>query len=64
MERYRQRGNSKEYIDRKRKRFCSEIEYLKSITKKNWTLEKDEYIEDKLKKEKIYLKEREKICQK
>lgn len=60
MQRYKKRGNSEEYINKKRKLFYSQIDYLRQNTKKHWILEKGEYLEDRLIKEKIYLKEREK----
>lgn len=60
MQRYKTRGNSEEYINKKRKSFYTQINYLSQNTKNHWILEKGEYLEDRLIKENIYLKEREK----
>lgn len=60
LERYRKRGNSEEYLKRKKKSFYIEIDYLSRNTNRKWILEKGEYLEDRLIKEKVYLKERKK----
>lgn len=59
MKRYRQRGNSEEYINKKRKSFYNQIEFLYKNTKKHWILEEGEFLEDRLIREKIYLRRKE-----
>lgn len=60
VQRYINRGNTQEYINKKRDGFYKQIDYLSNNSGKKWILEKGEYLEDRLIKEKIYLKAREK----
>lgn len=55
MERYSQRGNSKEYISKKRNTFYAQINYLTENSENIIVLRAGEYLEDVLLKKGILL---------
>lgn len=54
--RYKDRGNSEQYIEKKVKSFDSQIKYLLKKSKKYWILNKGEYLENRLLSEGFKLK--------